>query len=287
MPQTIIDLLNSGIEANHQDQFRKGNLIVLPSQGELIATGDIHGHKRNFEKICVYADLANHPDRHVLLQEIIHGGPLDSNGGCQSFNLLFDVVRYKLEFPHQVHIIMGNHGTTFINNSEVMKDGKEMNRAMRQAIERKYLERAEDIKLAIRQFLFSEPLAIRCENRIWLSHSLPADRFMDKFDPDIINRELKINDTVRPGSAYILTWGRRHSPQLLAKLAEVFDVDLFILGHQPQEAGFKQAGDNLVIIASDHNHGCLLPIDLSKSYTTKQLIEAIVPLASISTNPEV
>jgi hypothetical protein len=60
------------------------------------------------------------------------------------------------------------------------------------------------------------------------------------------------------------------------------DIDIFILGHQPQEKGFKQAGENLIIIASEHNHGCLIPIDLAKSYTVKQLIESIVPLASLS-----
>ncbi|MHC4061818.1 MAG: hypothetical protein ACYSR6_09460, partial [Planctomycetota bacterium] len=74
MPQTIIDLLNKGIEANQADKCRRGNLIHLPAHGSLIATGDIHGHRRNFERITAFADLANNPDRHIILQEIIHGG---------------------------------------------------------------------------------------------------------------------------------------------------------------------------------------------------------------------
>ena len=69
---------------------------------------------------------------------------------------------------------------------------------------------------------------------------------------------------------------------MLDKMAKLFDVDIFILGHQPQEQGFSQAGDNLLIIASNHNHGCLIAIDLEKSYTIEQLIDSIVPLASIS-----
>ena len=138
MPQTIIDLLNKGTEANSADTFREGNLIQLPAEGNLIITGDLHGHCRNFERAVTFADLANHPDRHIILQEIIHGGPEDSEGGCLSYKLLFDVVRYKLSFPEQVHIIMGNHDTVFINNSEVMKEGKEMNRAMCAALKREY-----------------------------------------------------------------------------------------------------------------------------------------------------
>jgi len=282
MPQTIIDLLNKGIEILNADKFRRGNVVHLPADGNLIITGDIHGHLRNFERIVAFADLSNNPDRHIILQEIIHGGPEDSQGGCLSYKLLFEAIRYKLKFPDQVHMIMGNHDTAFINNSEVMKDGKEMNRAMRQAIEREFKQASDDIALAIRQFLFSQPLAIRCNNRIWISHSLPSDRAIDKFDPKTLERQLKINDVVRPGSAYLLTWGRKHSQAILDKLAGMFDIDFFILGHQPQEKGWNQAGNNLIIIASNHNHGCLLSIDLAKSYNIEQLIDSIVPLASIS-----
>jgi hypothetical protein len=282
MPQTIIDLLNEGIEANNADKYRRGNLICLPAEGGLILTGDLHGHRRNFERIVNFADLANNPERHVVLQEIIHGGLEDSQGGCLSYKLLFDVVRYKLSFPDRVHIILGNHDTAFINNSEVMKDGREMNRAMRQALDREFPEAGAEIELSVRQNLFSQPLAVRTDSRIWISHSLPGDHFIEKFDPQIMKRKLKVNDVVRPGSAYLLTWGRRHSQALLDKLAGQFDVDVFVLGHQPQENGWKQAGKNLIIIASNHNHGCLIPINLAQSYTVERLIESIVPLASLS-----
>jgi hypothetical protein len=177
---------------------------------------------------------------------------------------------------------MGNHDTAFINNSEVMKNGREMNRAMRLALENEFPDVGAEVELAIRQFLFSQPLAVRCENRIWLSHSLPGDRMMDKFDLHIMNRQLKINDVARPGSAYLLTWGRRHSQDLLDKLAEYFDVDVFILGHQPQEQGWCRAGKNLIILACEHDHGCIISCDLEKYYTVEQIIELVVPLASIS-----
>ena len=282
MPQTIIDLLKRGAEANNADRFRRGNLLEFGAEGSLVVSGDIHGHRRNFERIVSFADLENNPDRHVILQEIIHGGPEDEQGGCLSYKLLFDAVRYKLAFPDRVHILMGNHDIAFINNSEVIKNGKEMNVSMRSALEREFRQAGTEMQLAIRQLLFSQPLAARCENRIWLSHSLPSDRHIDTFDPQVLQRELKINDLVRPGSGYLLIWGRRHSQVLLDKMSELFDVDIFILGHQPQQEGWNKAGDNLIIIASDHSHGCLLSIDLAKSYSVAQLADSIVPLASIS-----
>jgi hypothetical protein len=284
MPQTttITDLLNEGAKASRANKFRHGNLICLPAEGSLIISGDLHGHQRNFERIVTYADLASNPGRHVLLQEIIHGGPVDTGGGCLSFNLMFDVVRYKLQFPDRVHVILGNHAAAFLCNSEIMKDGKEMNRALCNALEREFKQNCAKVQLAIRKYLSSLPLAIKCDNRIWLSHSLPCDNLADQFDPKIFDRPLKTSDYEKPGSVYILTWGRKHSQTLLDKMARLFDVDIFVLGHQPQEKGWCKAGNNLIIIASDHNHGCLLPIDLTKTYTIDELINSMVSLSAIA-----
>lgn len=281
MPQTTIELLNKGIQANQTDRCRRGNLIRLPAKGSLIATGDIHGHRRNFERIVRLADLANHPDRHVVLHEIIHGGPEDEVGGCLSWQLLLEAIRYKLKFPDQVHFILGNHDTAWICGTDVMKNGKEMNRAMALALDRCFPDAGGDVKLAIRQFLFSQPLAIRCENRLWISHSLPNERTVEQFDPDIFARELQLSDCQKPGSVYLLTWGRRQSQAALDRMAEILDVDTFICGHQPQPAGWTQAGENFIILACDHNHGCALPIDLSRPQTAAELADRITPLASI------
>lgn len=281
MHRTVIDLLKHGISANQTDRFRRGNLVHLPAEGSLVVTGDVHGHRRNFERIAAYADLANHPDRHLILQEIIHGGPEDENGGCLSYQLLFDAVRLKLEFPDRVHFVMGNHDTAVISSSEVMKNGKEMNRAMNSALEREFRHTSPEVTLAIKQFLFSQPLAVRCGNRLWTSHSLPNDRMVDEFDPSIFQRELTTGDCAKPGSAYLLTWGRRHGQATLDRMAQQCDVDVFVLGHQPQPNGWHRMGESLIILACDHNHGCLIELDLAKSYSASDLVERIVPLASI------
>ena len=282
MPEKIVELLNKGMEANNADKFRQGNLIRLPSHGSVIITGDLHGHRRNFERIVALANLAQNKNTHVILQEIIHGGPEDEEGGCLSYKLLFDAVAYKVKFPDRVHIIMGNHDTAFISNTDVMKNGKEMNVAMRSALDREFRHASERVKLAIKQFLFSQPLAVKCDNGILVCHSLPGDHYAEKFDKRIFERQLRINDIIRPGSAYLLTWGRSHSQRLLDAMSKSLDADTFILGHQRQETGCSKAGNNLIIIASDHDHGCVLPIDLAKSYTVEKLLQLIIPLAAIA-----
>jgi len=111
---------------------------------------------------------------------------------------------------------------------------------------------------------------------------LPSDRYVEKFDPSIFQKQLKISDIVRPNSAYLLTWGRRHSQNTLNQMASLLDVDLFVLGHQMQEKGWAKVGDNTLIIISEHNHGSLMAIDLTKSYDIDELTDCIIPLASIA-----
>jgi len=281
MPQQTIQLYLKGAEANQSDPHRQGNVIYLPDKGRVIVTGDLHGHRRHFEKIADYADLENHPETHVIFQEIIHGGPEDDYGGCLSYRLLQDVIRYKLLYPQQVHIILGNHDTAVITNGSVLKNGKEMNTAMKDAMKRQYENHFDQVKEALVHYLLSQPLAIKCANKIWISHSLPADRFVHSFDPEIFNRPYTIADTRRPHPVYLLTWGRRHSQETFDQLAKQLEVDVFVLGHQPQDEGWAIVGDNTLIVASEHSHGCLLNFELDRFYNVQLLSECIVPLASI------
>jgi len=282
MIQKTIKLCREAAELNYSNKFRKGNIVYLPDDGKVIVAGDIHGHRRNFERIVAFADLENDSETHVVFQEIIHGGTEDDYGGCLSFHLLFDAVALQLQFPERVHLILGNHDTAVITDQDVLKGGREMNRIMNAAMKRCFGSDYNSVRDALAHYLLSQPLAIKCANRIWLSHSLPSDRFVDDFDAEVFHKKLQPDDLLRQESAYLLTWGRDHSDQALKKLAELLDVDIFILGHQSQDTGWRQAGKNLIILSSEHNHGCLIAFDAARSYTIAELEELIVPLASIA-----
>lgn len=278
----MLELLNQGIHANRKDKHRRKNIIRLPLSGELVVTGDLHGHQRNLDRIVTYADLGNNPQRHVILQEIIHGGDKTPEGGCLSYRVLVRAVEYKLRHPDQVHLIIGNHDTAFITDTEVMKDGREMNRAMEMALKEEFPENHAEMSQALQDFLFSQPLAIKTANGLWMSHSLPADRWKDQFNPHVFVKPLEIVDCEKPGDAYLLTWGRNMSQPWLNDLAAMLKSRLFIVGHQPQAEGWDQAGDNLLIIASDHNHGCLVHTNLEDEVSMEDLVNSVVPLSSIA-----
>ena len=73
---------------NIEQSNRDGNTIVLGDRGKVIISGDLHGHRRNFERMVKLAKLESSPDHHLILHEIIHGGPTNPNGHDLSHTLL-------------------------------------------------------------------------------------------------------------------------------------------------------------------------------------------------------
>lgn len=282
MQWQTVELLDAASRANLQDPYRHGNLIRLPSEGRLIITGDLHGHARNLQRIVAYADLPNRTETHLILHEIIHGGQQDVDGGCLSYKVLLEAADLKVRFPDRVHVLMGNHDTAFITASEVLREGRQMNRAMLQAVRAEFGPEYERVIEAIRQLLLSQPLAARTPNRIWISHSLPSDRMLGQFDLAVLSRPLEHQDLHRGGAVYALTWGRHIGPQTRQQLAQALDVDLFVVGHQAQPEGWHKVEPDMLILASDHNHGCILELDLAACYDLDHLAQGIIPLSSIS-----
>jgi hypothetical protein len=276
-----IELCEKNAEINRASKFRQGNVLHFDEQCNLIITGDLHGHFRNFERIVSFANLKNNPDTHVVFQEILHGGPEDINGCCMSFKVFFDVMHYKHDYPDQVHLIMGNHDTAIITDHSVLKNGKEMNQSLKDGLHQYFGGDFDKVNEAIKKYLISQPLAVKCANGVWASHSLPADRFVKDFDVAVFDKELTPEDLERPKSAYTLTWGRRHSKKLLKELAKLLEVNYFILGHQPQASGWTKFADMLIILASEHNRGTLISFDPTESYTLDELADRIVLLASL------
>ena len=114
-----------------------------------------------------------------------------------------------------------------------------------------------------------------------VAHSLPAPRKIEVFDKSVLNRQLKDSDYESDGSATLMVWGRHQNKKIAQELADAWKVDTFILGHQQAEMGWEEKAHNILILASDHGHGCCLPIDLSKTYTRDELIDCVVQINGI------
>jgi len=256
-------------------------MLHLPAKGDLICAGDLHNHTRNFERILRVAALERNPERHLILQEIIHGGPLGPKGEDNSFEMLLQALTYAQRFPGRAHFLLANHDLAQVQKTPIMKDGYDLTDRFNRNFAVRYGKDAPPIEAAYRQWVYSMPLAAITVSGIFFSHSLPSGRELRTFDPSVLRRKLTDLDYERTGDIYKLIWGRAQSPDDLALLSRSWWTDLFVCGHQQQEPGWGTIAPNMLIIDSSHNHGTFLHLDFQRQYTLADLTHAVVPLASI------
>lgn len=276
----LIIALEHGCRANRANRWRQGNVIELHGPGEIVMTGDMHGSAVNFDKLVRLARLSENPDRHLVIHELLHSSDA-MNGECHSYQLVGRAAELKWRFPDQVHYLLGNHAMAQVSRDEILKGGQPMVRALNSGLFAAFPEKASLVTQALDEFLLSLPIAVRTSNRVWMSHSLPADRHVNRFDDVVFKKELTREDFRRDVSLRSLTWDRGQSDDGIEKLSDRWGVDMFIVGHQPQSEGYERRGERLGILASDHSKGCFLPFDLAETYSPDELFGRIKPLASI------
>ncbi|MCK4786942.1 MAG: hypothetical protein KAV87_24505, partial [Desulfobacteraceae bacterium] len=165
--EAIIKLYHQARQTNLADPARRGQLLDFKAPGQIIMTGDLHGHERNFDRIVRFAALAENPQRHLILHELLHEAEA-SPGGCFSFRLLERALRLQRAFPHRVHFLLGNHALCQIFEKPVVRADGDAVECCRAGLTHVYGRHAEDVSQAMSDYLLSEPLAARLPNRIML-----------------------------------------------------------------------------------------------------------------------
>ena len=276
---SAVACLREAAELNRSDPFLRGSVVTLPDYGQVVMTGDLHGHRRNFDKLQQYCRLAQTPIRHVVLHELIHGEADGPGRADMSHALLLAAAAWKIDYPDQVHLVQSNHELAQLNRHEIAKNGRSVLSAFDEGVGLAFGAQAGDVLSAIDEFVRLLPLAVRTPNRALLAHSLPVT---DAFDVELLSKSLDEQDLSDGGPVHQMVWGRPKSDEQFSWLAEMFDVDWFVLGHQPQEQGYAVLGARAIILASEHNHGTFLPFDLRKPYTLDDLTALIRKFVAVA-----
>ena len=277
-----IEVFNGATEENQLCSRRQNQVVYLPGEGEVWMTGDLHDHRRNFDKVVKAADLGNHPARHLVLHELIHGDRVDANGADSSWETLYRAAELKCDYPGQVHFLLANHDLAQIYGEGIMKAGMSVCESFTMGLKRDFGEHCTNVNVAISEFLLSLPLAIRTGNNLFFCHSLPTDDEIVNFDYTVFDRALTGPDyRRRTGPVYQLIWGRRITPIGVELFADTLGVTLIVTGHQPQDTGYAINGERHLILASDHNRGVFLPIDLAENYDMPKLVRRIRKYAAL------
>ncbi len=268
--ETACRVLREAAVLIREDPIRKGQLLEFGSAGQVVMTGDMHGNLKNFEKLQRFCALERSPGRSVILHELIHDDIEQPDQFDLSIDLLLRAAQWKCDFPDNVFILQANHELAQLRGQEISKGGRSVLYDFEQGVAHRFGDGAEAVLTATCDYISVLPLAARTRNGIFLCHSLPDPLMLEAFDISIFDRPLTEEDLAPGGAAYALLWGRFHSAAAVEQFAQRLGVECFVIGHTPQEEGYTTIG-RLLILASEHNHGTFLPIDLSRPYTVAEL----------------
>jgi hypothetical protein len=276
--EKVIETYNKAVEANANTEFREGNIIELKSAwaDEVMVTADLHGDRPNFNAIRRIADLANHPRRHLVLQEVCHGGPTyPTNGGCMSHMMLEDVAKLKVQFPQQVHFLLSNHELAEVMDFPIVKNQKMLNLLFRFGMQEMYGPAMDKVREAFIPFVRTLPLAVRVEGGVWISHTLPENVDRAGMDMALFDRELVRDDLLEGSPAYSFVWGRDFRQQNADAFAAKVLSKVLIHGHEPCPEGFETPNSRQIILDSNGENGSYIILPVGKELTQEEIVARV------------
>ncbi len=280
--ERVISTYQKAAECNLLTSGREGNLVVVTPElaDEVMITGDLHGNRRNFNLICRVAALENHPRRHLVVQEVCHGGPLyAANGGCMSHTLLEDVAALKVDYPDQVHFLLGNHELAEMTDYPIQKKRQMLNLLFRLGLRHVYGAAAERVRAAYVEFIRTCPLAVRMPTGVFISHSVPDRCDVKRFDPSIFGRPLGLSEYLERTSVFDLVWGRDYRQENAEVFARLVDAKVLINGHEPCPDGFSVPNRFQIVLDCCSEKACYVVLRPDQVLTQGEIVKRIRPLA--------
>lgn len=276
--EAVISTFRRAAEANANTPGRDGNVVTITPEmaDEVMITADLHGHRRNFNAIKKIADLERRPRRHIILQEVCHGGPsYPSNGGCMSHAMLEDVARLKATYPERVHFLLSNHELAELTDYPIIKAKKMLNLMFRLGIQEMYAAAAEQVREAYNEFIRTCPLAVRLPGDIFVCHSLPERSDNRSFDRTIFSRPLDAVDLMEHGNVFDLVWGRDYRVENARAFAKMVTAKVLIHGHEPCPEGYSTPNDVQIILDCCGDPACYLMVPTDQEPSHAELVSRI------------
>jgi hypothetical protein len=275
-PNRLLSTLHRAVGAFRQTPGRRGRVIYLEDAAEVLVVGDLHGNLENFKRALERAQLASHPRRHLVLQEVVHSPFRYPAGGDKSHQLLDLVAALKCQYPQRVHFLLGNHELAQWTNQQIAKADVDFNELFREGVATAYGSRAEEIYAAYLDLFAAVPLVVRTPNRVYLSHSLPGAKRLEGFDLQALEQDSPREEDLRLGGAiHALVWGRDTTPANAAAFLKKVDADWLITGHIPCERGFDVPNDRQIILDAAGSPACFCLFPADRPLSQAELIAGV------------
>lgn len=276
-PTRLLSTLRRAATLFRATPGRVGRLTQVPVGDEVMVVGDLHGNVENFRRALLIADLANQPRRHLVVQEIIHGGFVyPDDGGDKSHQMVDLVSALKCQYPERVHYLLGNHELAQWQRQWIGKGDVNQNEWFAKGVLTAYGNAAIEVLAAYDDVFAAADLAVRTSNRVFISHTLPPAKTMDAFTLAAIETEPIADSDYRAGGAvHGMVWGRDVSQANVEAYLKKVDADWLITGHIPSDQGFRVPNERQIILDSLGWPACCLLFPTDAPTTQEELLGRI------------
>jgi hypothetical protein len=279
-PVKLLATIKQATQIQLQQRGRTGKFVELEDADEIMIIGDMHGHLGNFKQLLQLAKLHERPNRHVLVQELIHGPfRYAGMGGEQSHRLVDIICAYICQYPGRVHYLLGNHELAQWTKREIAKNNESLNLLFAMGVHTSYPEHMEVMLAAYDELFISLPVAFRLPNGVFLSHSLPPASKLDAWSLDDLKKsEFTEDDYKLGGCIHSVVWGRDTSEANVQKYLSKVGGQLLISGHIPCEKGYDTPNSRQIIIDGKDDNAHVLHISTHYQYNQEALIQHLIRL---------
>lgn len=275
----VVRLCGEAAQANEQCAGRRGNVVWLTPEtaDDVMIVADLHGNRLNYHTLLRLADLPGHPRRHLVMQEVCHGGPEypGENGGCMSHLLLEDCIRLKTQYPDRFHFLLSNHEMAELADYPICKGRKILNLLFRWGLQTMYGGQADRVREAYLGFLRTCPLAVRTSDGVFVSHSSPEHCDMVPFDPTVLERPLTSDDFRRGTPAFQMVWGRDFRRTNAEAFARQVDARILIQGHEPCARGYSTPNPHQIILDGCGPYASYLILPVGEALSQEEIVRRI------------
>jgi len=276
--QRVIDVYEEAAEANRRTAALQGCVVHLTDDDgdEVLVSADLHGHRLNFNQLRRIADLAAHPRRHWLVQEVCHGGPsYPLTAACMSHLLLEDIALLKTQFPERFHFLLGNHELAELNDHLITKSGQVLNLCFRAGLQEMYGDDSQRVRDAAMRFLQTCPVAMRLDSGVFVCHGCPNLVAENGFDADFFSRALTPEDMVIDTDVFRLVWGRDFRQENAEAFAKCVGARVLIHGHEPCPEGFAVPNNLQIILDCCRTKACYVMLPVSGDLSHEEVVDRI------------
>jgi hypothetical protein len=275
----VLDTYARATRANLAAPGRKGLVVSVSSEAadEVMVTADLHGHRRNFERLVKIAALDSFPRRQLVMQEVCHGGPkYPKSGGCMSHLMIEDIAALKARYTDRFHFILSNHELGEMTDYPITKGGQMLNVMFYMGMQELYGEAATDkIRKAMVEFLWSCPMATRLPGEVFVSHSLPEQVDVRGFDATILDEPMGDGEMTHRDKLFSIVWGRDFRNENAAAFAKAVGARVLIHGHEPCRHGYSAPNHYQIILDCHRDRFSYLMLPTAEPLTHAELCERV------------